>query len=103
MKLTELSKKGFLQALGVTLYCSLVGVMFWKGNEFIGNPGYIGPVMFLVLFIVSALICALIVFYQPYILFFGGKKKEALDLVLSTTGWLFGFFILFLFSAAFVW
>ena len=43
---------GFLQALGVTPYCSLVGVIFWKGNEIFGKVDrYVGPVMFLLLFI----------------------------------------------------
>ncbi len=81
---------GFIQALGVTLYCLLVGVLFWKGNEIFGKPDrYVGPVTFLLLFIASAMICALMVFYQPYILFFAGKKKEALETVVNTAAWLF--------------
>ena len=89
--------KGFLQALGVTLYCSFVGVFFWKGNEIFDKPDrYIGPVMFLLLFIASAMICALMVFYKPYLLFFDGKKKEALEVVVNTAAWLFMAFILFL-------
>lgn len=98
MKFTSsLKGKGFVQAVGVTLHCGLVGVLFWKGNEIFGKaPNYAGPVAFLLLFSVSALICTLIVFYQPYKLFFNGKKKEALDLVLYTTGWLFIFFLIFL-------
>lgn len=90
-------KKGLVQALGITLYCSFVGLFFWKGNEVFGKtPNFAGPVAFLILFIVSALICAAIVFYQPYRLFFENKKKEAIDLVVATTGWLFSFFLIFL-------
>lgn len=88
---------GFIQALGVTVYCSFVGVIFWKGNEIFGKPDrYVGPVTFLLLFIASAMICALMVFYQPYELFFDGKKKEALETVVNTATWLFIAFILFL-------
>jgi hypothetical protein len=88
---------GFFQALGVTVYCLLIGVIFWKGNEIFGKPDpYFGPVAFLLLFITSAMICALMVFYQPYLLFFDGKKKEALKIVVNTTIWLFIAFILFL-------
>lgn len=91
---------GFFQALGVTFYCSLVGLLFWKGNEIFGQQiNYLGPVLVLVLLSVSVLICALIVFYRPYRLFFDGKKKEAAELVLSTTAWLFVFFLVFLFIA----
>ncbi|OGG00135.1 hypothetical protein A2Y99_04855 [Candidatus Gottesmanbacteria bacterium RBG_13_37_7] len=88
---------GFLQAMGVTFYCSFVGVIFWKGNEIFGkNDRYVGPVTFLLLFISSAMVCALIVFYKPYLLFFKGKKKEAIETVVHTAIWLFIAFILFL-------
>jgi len=89
---------GLLQAVGVTLYCSLVGLLMWKGNVIFGKADqYFGPVTFLLLFVVSAMITALMVFYKPYVLFFGGKKKEAIDVVLSTTSWLVIFFFVFLF------
>lgn len=97
-----MKKLGFLQALGVALYCSLIGVIFWQGENIFPkvNP-YFGPVMFLLLFSTSVLICGLIVFYKPYRLFFEGNlpagrqgKKEALQLVLFTSLWLFCFLIL---------
>ena len=91
----ETKKLGFLQALGVTLYCALVGVLFWLGPKISPKVNsYFGPVMFLLLFSVSALICGLIVFYTPYKLFFEGKKKEAVDTVLFTAAWLFLFLLL---------
>lgn len=89
--------RGFLQAGGVALYCALAGIIFWKGNDIFGRvPNYFGPVAFLLLFSLSALICGILVFYYPYLLFFDGKKKEAIDLVLFTTGWIFFFFMIFL-------
>jgi len=97
-----LLKNGFIQALGVALYCSLIGVLFWKGNKIFGNtPNYFGPVAFLLLFSFSALVCGLLVFYKPYKLFFGGKHKDAVDLVLFTTLWIFVFLIVFLLIAVF--
>jgi hypothetical protein len=88
---------GFLQALGITLYCSFVGVIIFNGNEIFGKPDrYVGPVAFLLLFISSAMICALIAFYKPYLLFFEGKKKEALETVVNTAAWLFIAFVLFM-------
>jgi hypothetical protein len=89
-------KQGFLQALGVAGYCSLVGLIFWKGNDIFPemNP-YFGPVLFLLLFSTSALICGLIVFYKPYKLFFSGKKKEAVVAVASTALYLFIFLVTF--------
>lgn len=97
-------KQGFLQALGVAAYCSLIGIIPWKGEELFGNigPNYFGPVAFLLLFSTSVLICALLVFYKPYKLFFDGKKKAAVDLVLATSIWLAVFFFTFLLLAVFL-
>jgi hypothetical protein len=88
-------KQGFLQALGVALYCSLVGLFFWQGQNIFPkfNP-YFGPVMMLLLLSFSVLTCGVIVFYKPYLMFFDDKKKEAIRLVVGTAGWLFVFFLL---------
>jgi len=87
--------KGLIQALGVGGYCGLVGVIFWRGNAWFGKMDmYWGPVFFLMLFVVSAMISALIVFYYPYRLFFENKKSEAIRLVLSTAGWLVGLVVI---------
>ena len=94
----KINKLGFLQALGVAVYCSLIGLVLWQGQNIFPkvNP-YFGPVMFLLLFSASVLICGLMVFYKPYQLFFAGKKKEAISVVVSTSLWLFLFlFITFL-------
>ncbi|OGG01886.1 hypothetical protein A2Z33_01410 [Candidatus Gottesmanbacteria bacterium RBG_16_52_11] len=93
---------GFVQASGVAAYCSLVGILFYKGNEIFGRvPNYFGPVAFLLLFSVSALICGIAVFYHPYRIFFEGKKQAAADLVVATAGWLLIYFTGFLLLAAF--
>jgi hypothetical protein len=98
---SSIKRLGFIQALEVTIYCSLVGLLMWKGNTIFGNtPNFFGPVAVLLLFSVSAMICGLLVFYKPYKLFFADKKKEAIDLVLATTGWLFTFLVIFLVFAA---
>ena len=82
--------------MGVTVYCSLVGLIFWKGNAFFGKAHqYLGPVTVLILLSVSVLVCALLVFYKPYRLFFAGKKKEAIDIVVFTTVGLFISLLLF--------
>ena len=78
-------KLGLLQALGVTFYCSLVGLVMWKGNEVFGRvDSYLGPVTVLVMLSVSALVCGLLVFFKPYKLFFSDKKEEAVNVVVST-------------------
>jgi len=102
-KKSTLLLEGLLQALGIAVYCSLVGLLMWKGESLFGNvANFAGPAAFLILFIVSALVCTSIVFYKPYTLFVDNKKKEALDLVLITTGWLAITIVLFLVVAAFL-
>lgn len=94
-------RQGLLQALGVTFYCSLVGLVMWKGNEIFGKvDSYIGPVTVLIMLSVSALVCGLLVFYKPYKLFFEDKKEEAINIVLSTAIFLF-IILLILFGAMF--
>lgn len=92
-------KLGFLQASGVVAYCTLVGSLMWNINKIMPGPDrFTAPILGLILFCTSALICVLIVGYKPHQLFFAGKKKEAVNTVLSTAGFLFVFLILFFVS-----
>ena len=86
----------FLQALGVIIYCCLVGLLFWRGNKWFGHvPNFLGPLLFLVLFSASVLISGLLTFGYPIILFWEKKQRtKALKLVIYTTGWL-NFFCFF--------
>jgi len=95
-KSMSIKKTGLLQALGVTIYCSLVGLLFWQGNHLFPKVNqYFAPVMMLLLLNVSVLVCGLLVFYKPYKLFFEGRKKDAINIVLSTSLWLFAFLFFF--------
>jgi len=96
MKVGKLCKIAFLQALGLVSYIALVSVVFWQGNNWFPQMNsYFGPMIFLTLFAVSALISALIVGRYPFILWH--KKKNAEDsvkLLTYTAGYLIGFIIL---------
>ena len=88
----------FLQALGLILYCNLVGLLVWKGDTLFGPPfGFWGPAFFFAVFSFSALVAGLLVLGYPSFLFWVKKKrKTAIRLVLYTTGWLVGLLLLFL-------
>jgi len=92
---TSLGLISFLQALGLAVYCSLVALLFWRGNELFGKvPNYWGPVLFLIIFTTSALISALLVLGYPFYLWQKKETKKAIRLVGYTTAWLVGFTLL---------
>lgn len=90
----------FLQAAGLIGYCSLVALLISQGNRLFGKvPNYLGPLLFLVLFSTSALICAIITLYYPFILFWQKKQtNQALKVIVYTVGWLIMFIFLILIS-----
>ncbi len=100
MKKLSLGFISFLQALGIVIYCGLVGAFMLNAGRWFGPmpTTFLGPTLLLTLFVVSAVICALIFGYYPFILFWEQKDtKKALKLVTYTTGWLFFFLIAILF------
>lgn len=90
---------GLIQAFCLSLYCALVGVIFWKGNAWFGKANNLtGPFAMLSLFVVSALICALIALGYPFIIFWDKKNtKQALKMVVYTSSWLILFVVITLF------
>ena len=91
---------GFLQAVGLLTYCMLIAVLLWNGSKWFGKvPTFTGPLLFLTLFVTSALVCGIIAGSYPFYLFWEKKKTlEAVKLVVYTAIWsvLFVFGILFL-------
>ncbi|OGM57481.1 hypothetical protein A3E46_00600 [Candidatus Woesebacteria bacterium RIFCSPHIGHO2_12_FULL_46_16] len=89
---------GLLQSLGLVAYCSLVGLIIWNVGNFLGTKiGSEGPILLLSLFVVSAIICALIALGYPFIVFWDRKNtKEALKMVGFTAAWLALFVLAFL-------
>ncbi len=84
-----LTSQGVVPALSVVLYILFFTMLLTNGNQVFPhiNPR-LAPLMFLTLFCFSALTCALMVFYKPYLLFVDKKGKEAIQLVVATTKWL---------------
>lgn len=96
MKKMSLPFIGFLQAAGLSIYCALVGMIFWKGNGWFGKvDSSLAPFAMLSLLVVSALICALIALSYPFIVFWDKKNtKQAFKLIFYTAGWLLLFVVI---------
>lgn len=75
-----------LNSLGVLVYVSLV-VLFMRNakNIFGENDNFLTGVMVLLLFILSALVTGFLVLGRPAMLYFDGKKKEGVTLLIYTT------------------
>lgn len=80
----EARNRGILQATGIAAYCLLIGGFLSQASKIFPKDPPLTPVLVLILFSTSVLICALIVFYKPYTLFFANKKKQAIDIVVYT-------------------
>lgn len=88
-------------ALGEAGYILLVALLMRNGNEIFGsNPGVLGIIAFLMLFVLSAAVSGALILGKPILLYLEGKKKEALELFGFTLGWLFLFIIILLSSMA---
>jgi len=97
MKKFSLPFIAFFQALGLAIYCSLIGLLLLQAEKWVVPHTFLGPAFFLILFVVSATISALIVLGYPFILFWERKQTiKALKLVVYTTAWLIFFTSLFI-------
>jgi len=87
---------GLFQAAGLTVYVSFFAIIAFSFQQwFVVHDTEPGPMLaitlFLLAFLISALICGSIVFTYPIILFLGEKKTEAVKTVFWSLGWLFIF------------
>ncbi len=100
MKKLPLSLIALIQTLGLAAYITTIGLFIWNAEHLIGKMNnFFGPVLFLTIFVLSAIICALITLSYPVILFWDQKKtKEAIKLVIYTASWLGAITLTIIFS-----
>jgi len=87
-------RAGFLQASGQVFYVGVFAIVFqlvqsWGvRNDFQGDQ-VSGMMIFLLVFIFSALVCGVLAFGYPTTLFLAGKKSSAVKTVVWNIFWLF--------------
>jgi len=80
---------GLVHAALTLVYVAIVGLIMMNGDRLFGQMNnVIGPVGFLLLFTLSALIVGSLVLGKPVLLYLDGKKKEGLTLFFTTAGFL---------------
>ncbi len=96
MNLKKYILRGLLHAAGVVAYVSGLANLIFNGKTiFDKEPNtFLVPVLFLLIFIISASITSFLVFGKPIQLYLAGLKKEALTLLFSTIGGLVAFLVL---------
>lgn len=97
MKKLSLPFIGFLQASGLTVYVILVSLFFnlFPNSFDKGVIAFYAPVIMLLLFIMSAVISALLVLGKAGVLFWEKKYKESFTLLGYTVLWILFYFGLF--------
>lgn len=87
----DLKWKALLSALGVVVYVSGVAWLMTNGEKVFGKMSTVfGPVAFLLLFVLSAAVVGALVLGQPVLLYFDGRKAEAVKMF----GWIIGWLLL---------
>jgi hypothetical protein len=90
-------RRSFAHALGTVAYVALVGTIMSNGDKLFGDKPdstVLGPISFLLLFVVSASVTGLLVLGTPARWYLDGRKSEAVQLLGTTVGWLAIFAIL---------
>lgn len=92
-KKTSPALLGLLQALGVAIYCLIIGFFFrYMTNSNVSEPNILIPTLMLTILVFSAAVTGLTVFGRPAYLVTQKKIKDALYLLGYT--FLFLFFII---------
>lgn len=97
MKINNLSLPflGFLQSTGLLIYVSLVSLFMLNANHIFGSvTEFFGPIAFLLLFIISAIISGLLVLGRAGFLFWEKRYKESFTLLGWTLAWAIFYLIL---------
>ncbi len=86
----NLVQLSFFLSLGVVAYVFLVSLIIRNGERLFGAAGgFWAPVLFLLLFVFSALVTGLLVLGGPIWYYLGKDKKEAVQLLSMNVIWLF--------------
>ena len=98
---------GLLQAAGLVLYVCFFAFMVLTFDSVAANfqiepSPILGITLFLLSFIISAVICGSLFLAYPVILFFRNEKNIAYRIIIWNIGWLVIFFLVFLLSIALI-
>jgi hypothetical protein len=85
-----------IHALGTLIYVFLVTAIMNNGEKLFGSEDneMLMPVVFLLLFVFSALITSFLVLGKPLMLYLDGQKKEGVKMLFYTGGFLLAIIVI---------
>ena len=88
----EIATKAAKSAVVSVAYVAAVAFLFSNAPKiFAGHdpgPGFLAPLSFLLLFVLSTAVMGLLIFGTPLMWYIDGKKREAVSLLVWTVGFL---------------
>lgn len=82
-----MTRNAFLNAGAAFAYIALVASFMFYASDFLGEKDTVlAPIIFLSLFVLSALVMGYTLLYQPIRLYLDGEKTGAVTLLLKTMG-----------------
>lgn len=100
----KIAQQSFLYALAVVLYITFVATIMSFAEQFLSQreDTILAPISFLLLFVVSAAMMAVLVFGKPVMLYLDGKKRDGVLMTANTIGFLAIFTIILLIVQSFI-
>lgn len=95
-----ITKLSFINAAGTVFYVLFVSLFMKNAEQIFGEmeETIVGPMIFLLLFVISASITGGLILGKPLMLYLDKQKREAIRLFVCTLAWLILFIIIFLLS-----
>lgn len=87
--MNKLVQRSLLNVLGTIGYISIVALFMNNASKVLGEKdNALSPILFLLLFVLSAAITGSLIAGKPLLMYLNGEKPQAIKLFLYTLGWL---------------
>ncbi|MCX6781842.1 MAG: hypothetical protein NTW66_01880 [Candidatus Magasanikbacteria bacterium] len=88
--MNNIRTRSLLNAIGVGAYVAVIALIMQNGERIFGKMNNIlGPIAFLLMFVLSAAVTGGLMLGKPVMLYLDGLKKEAVKMFIFTVAWLF--------------
>ncbi|MFA5098919.1 MAG: hypothetical protein WC461_01720 [Candidatus Paceibacterota bacterium] len=80
-------KRAFINAVCAAAYIALVAIFMPIAGKIFGpddDKSVLGPMVFLMTFVISTAVMAMLIFGKPILLYLDGLKKEAVSMIIYT-------------------